>query len=789
MRFFTLLFILAAAAAFASAQGRSTLVGTLSDSSGNVAGATVTFSSVGRAEKLTTTTDLGGRFSAELVPAVTYSVLVTVSRNGAVQTFTPNIGTFTLSSGETREVNIDIPLNAGIRETVTVSAGEDQPIEQVSKTVDVVSGQEMRDRADFTLIDSLRTIPGLRVQQSGGFGRVASIKTRGLRNQDTAVLIDGVRFRDASAISGDATSLLSDLTLTSVSRVEVLRGPGSSLYGTNAIGGTIDFRTPSARSGTHGQIGGAAGGLGLGRFRGNLSHGTENGKVGIGGGVSRTVYTKGIDGDDRAANTNLQTRIDAKPFEKTAIFGTIFFTDANVRLNTDPDTLGVLPPTNATIIDAVQGVNFRFDANDPDRRQKSRSFAGRVAMTQIVNDKLVFDVGYNGNSTERQNDNGPLGAGFQSASTSTFEGRIGTANAKLTWRPSRLNTLTAGYEYERENFLNEGRTPTGTGNFFTRTKQSSNAFFAQNLSSLMNGKLQLAGGLRIQRFGLGRPAFSLQNAPYNPLTLDSPPSAVTFDGAASYFVERTSTKFRTHIGTGYRIPSLYERFGTFFSTFGGPQFVAIGDPFLKPEKSIAFDVGIEQGIAADRVKLTATYFYTRLRDVIGYANVVPNIGSTGRPFGGYLNQKGGISRGGEFSVRAAATRTTEIFTSYTYTNSDQRAPQVAGSGVIRTLGVPDHQFTMVINQRIGRAWFNFDFVGTSSYLAPIYSNSVFRTYIYRFNGSRRGDLTGGYTFAIKKESLSMRVFGTIENIFDHEYYENGFRTAGVNARAGISFSF
>ena len=124
------------------------------------------------------------------------------------------------------ELEFDSALTLGqpIRETVMVSADKPQPIDEVSKTVNVITGQEMRDRADITLVDSLRSVPGFRVQQLGGFGRTASIKTRGLRNQDTSILIDGVRFRDAAAITGEVGSFLSDITLTSVSRVEVLRG-------------------------------------------------------------------------------------------------------------------------------------------------------------------------------------------------------------------------------------------------------------------------------------------------------------------------------------------------------------------------------------------------------------------------------------------------------------------------------------------------------------------------------------------------------------------------------------
>ncbi|MBV9242342.1 MAG: TonB-dependent receptor, partial [Acidobacteria bacterium] len=322
-------------------------------------------------------------------------------------------------------------------------------------------------------------------------------------------------------------------------------------------------------------------------------------------------------------------------------------------------------------------------------------------------------------------------------------------------------------------------------------QQSSHTFYAQDLVSLDDGRLQLAGGIRAQWFSLDRPTFSLTNAPYSNLTLSNPPTAYTFDGAASYFFRSSGTKLRAHVGNGYRVPSLFERFGTFFDQFGfpNPDFVALGDPFLKPERSIAFDAGVEQNAANDKVRLSATYFYTWLRDTIGFGNVVPNIGMTTRPFGGYLNQKGGIARGAEFSAKARPSASTELFASYTFTNSDQRTPQVTGSGVLSTLSVPDHQFTAVITQRFAKnAWVNFDLLATSSYLAPVFSNFSFKTYVYRFNGNRKGDLTGGYTFHLKNDK-SLRVYATVENVFNQEYYENGFRTAKATARVGTTFAF
>jgi vitamin B12 transporter len=753
-----------------------------------------------------TQTDQNGHFRFEGVPAGDYRVSAGCGSCGAGNEVT-------VRAGETLTLEIELP-RIGISETVTVSADTEQTIEQVSKTVDLITGQEMRDRADFTLVDSLRTIPGFRVQQLGGFGRTASVKTRGLRNQDTALLIDGIRFRDASAITGDASPFLSDFTLTSVSRVEVLRGSGSSLYGTNAIGGVIDFQTPRPQSGWHGQLSGAFGGLGLARFRGNTSYGTENGKYGFNLGVSRTNYFEGIDSNDDSNNTNFQTRVELSPFKKTSVSLRGFVSDAFVKLNLTPDTIGPMPATNATIIDAEPlsitelnrfaagtpagslnrgSANFIPDADDPDANQKSKFFNGQAAITQVITDKLLFQGYYQGLSTNRKNANGPLGPGFfqpfGGTERSVFNGQIYTGNGHFNWRPNQANEITLGYENEWEKFGNKGEGPGGAGAFTLTTRQTSNTFYAQDLLRFMGGRLQIAGGFRAQFFSLKDPELSGVNPPYSNISLDSPPTAYTFDGSFSYLFQ-TGTKIRAHAGNGYRVPSLYERFGSFFDTFSIPNsFVALGDPGLKPERSIAFDGGVEQTFARGRARLSGTYFYTKLIDTIGFGNVAPDIGTTPRPFGGYLNQKGGVSRGIEFSGRLLPTLSTDIFASYTFTNSDQLAPQVTGSGITRTLGAPTNQFTLVATQRFRQFWVSFDLTATSDYLTPIFSNTTFNTYVYRFAGNRRGDVTAGYTFPWGKDRFNMRVFATAENVFGYEYYENGFRTVGRTGRVGLSFGF
>src|SRR6185369_3108840 len=146
---------------------------------------------------------------------------------------------------------------------------------------------------------------------------------------------------------------------------------------------------------------------------------------------------------------------------------------------------------------------------------------------------------------------------------------------------------------------------------------------------------------------LDRPLLSpAASAPYQHVPISSPPAAYTGDGSIAYFFRGTNTKVRAHVGRGYRAPSVFERFGTgFSSTFG---YSIYGDPRLEPERSIAFDAGLDQMFAHSRARASATYFYTRLEQVIAF-------GTFGAPdpferFFGYLNAHGGLSRGVELSA-------------------------------------------------------------------------------------------------------------------------------------------
>jgi vitamin B12 transporter len=704
-------------------------------------------------------------------------------------------------------VEISLTL-AGVNEQVVVTAQNTaQPVDEVSKAVSVVDGREMDDRDEATVIDAVRTVPGLRVQQLGGPGKLVSIKSRGLRNQDTAVLVDGLRFRDAT--TGDATSFLSDFLVTNIDRVEVLRGSGSSLYGTNAIGSVINLVTDEGGAPTHGSVLLEGGGLGL--FRGRAQIAGGNSRFIYSGGLTHLNVTRGIDGDDATRNTGGQGRILFRLSPTTTLSGRVFAGTSFVQINNSPEGIGVLPPSG--IIDArplsiselrryeagtpqgqlqVDGANFIPDANDPDASAASRFFNGAITLAQQPVENFGYSISYHGLATRRLNDNGPGGVAFQPFGGSTHtrdEGRIHTLNGRTDFRLGDHNFINAGYEFENVSFFNRSLDTSFGDDVSTDVSERSHTFFVQDQLRFMDDRLQLSAAFRAQFFSLNRPTFTpTAGAPYAGVAIESPDPAYTGDGSIAYFFRSTGTKLRGHIGNGYRAPSLFERFGTSF--FGG-FFSPLGDPRLRPERSIAFDAGIDQSLAENRLRLSATYFYTRLQEVVGFdSSGVINPGTD--PFGrffGFLNTGGALARGVELSATASPNRMLDVFVSYTFTNSDQRTPQVGGSGVISSLVIPDHQFAAVVTHRIGRrAFINFDLTSTSNYLAPVFNSTTFASRIYRFRGLIKADLGASYEFPMS-ERRRLRLFGYLDNLFDRENYESGFQTPGRTARGGASFSF
>jgi iron complex outermembrane receptor protein len=785
--------------------------GRVMDAAGaGVGGAIVTlYARAPQFQRLTAITDASGAYRFESLAAGEY--LIEADARG----FAPAIAQkVRVERGQT---TLDLALEvAGVRAEVVVTAADTpQPVDEVSKAVTTIGARELDERDEYSIPEALRVVPGLRVQQLGGPGALLSIKTRGLRNQDTAITIDGLRFRDPSSPQGDASGYLSDLHVTNVSRVEVLRGSGSSLYGTNAIGGVVNIITDEGGGPLRGSVLAEGGSLGFFRGRAQIAGGTGANRVVYSAGVSHLNVTRGIDGDDAARTTSGQGRAGFRLTPTATLTARLYAADSFTQLNEDARPVaGALPggvvravPLSRTELSRFEtgtpdfrltngAATFIPSTNDADAARATRFFSGALIFTQRLAESFGYTVSYQGNRTNGAFYDGPAGTGFEPFGTTRadFAGRAHTLNARADFRLGRANLVTAGYEFERERFVNRSFTSFAPADDYSvDVVERSHTFFIQDQVRLLQDRLQLSAAFRTQRFTLSRPELvPFARSPFARFDFDSPPNAYTGDGSIAYSFRTTGTKLRAHVGNGYRAPSLYERFGSFYDPrpFGGnaPQFSAFGDPRLSPERSIAFDAGLDQTFAGTRARASATYFYTRLQEVIAFdfTGLVVQPDPFER-FGGYVNTRGGLARGVELSLDAAPSRALDVRASYTYTNADERTPRVGD--VIRSFAIPDHQFNLTATQRIGRRlFFNFDFTASSDYLAPVFNPSTFGSVVYRFDGNAKADAGANYTLPLG-ESRALRFFGYMENLFGREYFENGFRTPGRTAKAGAQFSF
>lgn len=772
----------------------------------NVPGATVTLYGRERSFSLVTTTDSSGAYSFKHLAPGEY--LVEAEASGFAMA---PAQTVSLTRGQAATLDIALQLS-GLRNSVVVTASDTpQTVDEVSKALTVVDSQEIEERNELAIPEALRTVPGLRVQQLGGPGSFTSIKTRGLPSEDTALLIDGIRFRDAGSTQGDASGFLEDLIVTDVSRLEVLRGSGSSLYGSNAVGGVVNVVTDEGGGPIHGSVLGEGGNLGLFRTRAQLAGGVNNNRVVYSAGFSFLNVTRGIDDEDEARTTSGQGRILFRLTPTATLSGRIYTANSRLQLNNSPEGIGNLPPTS--IIEAIPlspAEQLRFEAgvppdqlnigaatfvpaaNDPDNLRKASFFDGAVIFTQRPTESFGYTISYQGLVTNRSTINGPLGVGFQpfgGTTRSDFDGRIHTLSARVDIRAGSFNYITGGFEFENESFTNPSFQVNPADNSDVDVSQRSHALFVQDQLRLVDDRLQISGAFRAQFFRLHEPRFTpAASAPYTGITFQSPPAAYTGDGSIAYTFRSSGTKLRGHVGNGYRAPSLFERFGTAFDSFFG--YSIFGDPRLEPERTIAFDAGVDQTFADNRVRLSATYFYTQLRQVIifDFSGLIDFTTDPFGRFGGYLNTNGGIARGAEVELRATPARTLNVTAAYTFTKAQQRTPQVPGT--IRSLVIPDHQFSFVATQRFGRRLLvNFDFSASSNYLGAIFDPVTFASRGYRFKGLAKADLGASYSLPLGDDKRQLRFFGYVDNLFDREYFESGFRTPGRTGRAGASFSF
>ncbi|MEA2723091.1 MAG: vitamin transporter [Gemmatimonadales bacterium] len=485
------------------------------------------------------------------------------------------------------------------------------PPDAVVASVTVITGDDLRARGVRFVQDALREVPGAVVVQGGSFGAVTSMFLRGGESDYVKVLVDGVPVNQ----SGGAFNW-ANVTTDNVDRIEVLRGPGSVLYGSDAVSGVVQIFTRRGEGGFAVEGGAEAG-----------TFGTVNGRAGVLGGTSRITYSAdasrfATDGTYRFnndyGNTALSGSVRGLPDARTDASLTAHYTDSRFHFPTD--FAGVLSDRNQVSAEEMLTI-----AADVGRRLGSR-----------------YDVRFTagGNRTVGEFDDRPDNAadtlGFGFASRRDSRAQRGNLDARINGTLSPELTVTGGVQVERETERQSGETTSNFGGIAT-TPDTPFDRGRTTLGYYAQGVLDLTAGL-----ALNLNARVDDNSAFG--------TFFTYRAGAVYRLP-SGTRIRASLGRSFKAP-------TFCEQFCDAPFV-VGDSTLRPERSTSWEAGIEQALGDSRVSVWATYFDQRFRDMIVY----DGSGAPGEPT--YFNGAAAKSRGLETGL-TTSVGSIRVSASYTY---------------------------------------------------------------------------------------------------------------------------
>jgi vitamin B12 transporter len=435
---------------------------------------------------------------------------------------------------------------------VVTATRSEQPLEQTGASVTVVPEEAMRAQEYRAVEEALRTIPGVQVETSGSPGKLSTIRIRGANATQVQVLIDGVRVK--SLTSGDFD--FADVTLDDIERIEVLRGPQSTLYGADAIGGVVHIITKRGQGPPSGFVDFEAGNYETFRERAGVAGSTGPWSYSLG--VSRLDFQGQFDNDDHAV-TSVNARLGYALPNKGELSLTGRFQDGHLRI------------PFATV----------FPDFDPNREQDQQlwllSLEWRQPWTSMWEHKVrVSAVDETLTFKDEADPAHPFG------STSDISSRRLEAEWYHFIRPVPWTTITLGGEYRNE---------VGEVKGSYRETVDSWALVLQDQLTLFD-RLYLTGGVRYD----GNSVFE---------------DKATARVALSYVLKATDTRLKASWGQGFRAPTFNELFFPAFAPC--PPF---GNPNLKPEESNSWDAGVEQHLWERRVRLAATYFRNDFKNLI-----------------------------------------------------------------------------------------------------------------------------------------------------------------------------
>jgi vitamin B12 transporter len=451
-----------------------------------------------------------------------------------------------------------------LKPVVVIATRTETPQQEVTTSISVVTAGDIRAQQSETVLEALRNVPGLDIVQSGSRGTTTSVFIRGSDSDQVLVMVDGVEVNSTTLGSFN----LAHLTTENIERIEILRGAGGTLYGSQAIGGVINIITKTGKGPTE---------LGL-SAEGGTGH-THRQTLSLRGGVERLGYSLTAarietDGfhrfNDDYRNVSASGRLD-------------------YRLNEDSTLKGIfhLVKTEAGLFNS----NSFIPLPDRNAREDLSEYIGKLQWEQRIMSGWDYRVSGSIFKEHDKFSDDPEPGSFDVRSRNRFRTQVSSADFQTNYRHGEWSTTTFGAEFKRRKASTSGGINRAIRNM---------GYYLQEQIRLFNGRLILIPGIRLddhQTFGTEwSPAFS-----------------------AAYLIGETGTKLKAGYAEGFKAPTLNELFFP-SSTPGCPPF---GDSSLEPEKSWELNAGFEQKFLAERIQIEGIFFHREVKDLIGFAPVAP----------------------------------------------------------------------------------------------------------------------------------------------------------------------
>lgn len=618
----------------------------------------------------------------------------------------------------------------------SLSAAAEQPIEELiivgsslpierqklASALTVLDGEAIDAIGAPHAADLLRHIPGLAVSRTGAWGGITNVRIRGAEANHVLVFIDGVEANDANG-DIDLSALVSD----NIERIEVLRGPQSGLYGSNATAGVINIITRNAGRGfgLNAQV--EAGSLDFQSQSVRLHGGSET----VSGSLSlhhqesafdASVHSNEYEDDDRSENFTYLGKGKVAVSDALTLDGHFRY----VNKTSDIDGSGAWgTPEQGIAVDSAGHAELR------------ERLYGLSATLDLLDGNLTTRLAYD--YTDRADEGFSRGLLRDSGSD--------TSRKKINWMTRYALSGSANYEHSAAVFAERE----------VETFKHKEVF---DVSQLEEQRRRLTGyGLEYRAEVYNRVYLALSARHDNN---DDFEDETTYSlGASAWLTD--STRLHATVGRGVTNPSFYEQFGYIPATYRG-------NPSLEPEVAQSWDVGIEQQFGDGDMQVDLTYFHSDLEQEIATDYSV-------FPYTPFNLQEDSERRGVELSFSAALLDSLSLAASYTHTDAEERGETEVRRA--KNMGSVDLRYRFLGEAAALSLGAVYNGSQLDNDFRPLTPPQI------RLDSYVLVNLGASYRL-----SPELELFGHVHNALDEQYQEVfSYGTAGRHATVGMRFAF